>query len=122
MEWYRPRIEEMYRVLSKTGSIYLQCNWRLGSYIRLLLDEIFGFHNFKNRIYRKHSETRGFMENYDSEVDIILYYTKDRNNYTFNEITGDNLNIIPVYKNGYIKEKSFNFEYKDFKFSPIEKK
>ena len=53
IEWYRPRIEEMYRVLKKTGSIYIHCNWRLDSYIRVLLDEIFGFSNFRNRIYSK---------------------------------------------------------------------
>ncbi|NLD49714.1 MAG: site-specific DNA-methyltransferase, partial [Clostridiaceae bacterium] len=70
IEWYRPRIKEMHRVLKDNGSIYIHCNWRLDSYIRILLDEIFGYFNFRNRIYRQHSEIRGFVENYDSQMDV----------------------------------------------------
>lgn len=118
VEWYRPRIQEMHRVLNDNGSIYIHCNWRLDSYIRILLDEIFGAENFRNRIYRKHSETRDFVENYDSKIDIILYYVKDKNNFIFNEIKGDKLRIVPLFENGYLDEKSFEFKYKDFYFNP----
>ena len=45
MEWYRPRLIEMKRVLKENGSIFLHCNWRIDSYIRMLMDEIFGFEN-----------------------------------------------------------------------------
>lgn len=118
VEWYRPRLKEMHRVLKKNGSIYIHCNWRIDSYIRILLDEIFGYNNFRNRIYRQHSKTRGFVENYDSQVDIILYYTKDRYDFTFNEIKGKNLRIIPLFENGYSEALSFEFKYKDFYFNP----
>lgn len=118
VEWYRPRIEEMYRVLKKTGSIYIHCNWRLDSYIRVLLDEVFGFYNFRNRIYRKHSGIRGFVENYDSQMDVILYYTKDKHNFTFNEIKGDKLRTIPLFENGYLEGRSFEFNYKDISYNP----
>lgn len=120
IEWYRPRIEEMYRVLKKTGSIYIHCNWRLDSYIRVLLDEIFGFSNFRNRIYRKHSDIRGFVENYDSQMDVILYYTKDKHNFTFNEIKGDKLRTIPLFENGYLDGRSFEINYKNIYYNPKE--
>lgn len=121
MEWYRPRIEEMHRVLKNDGSIYIHCNWRLDSYMRILLDQIFGPKNFRNRIYRKYSEAiRGFVKNYDSQVDTILYYTKDRYNFTFNEIKDNTLRLIPLFENGYLKENSFEFKYKDFYFNPKE--
>lgn len=71
VEWYRPRVKEMYRTLDKHGSMYIHCNWRLDSYIRVLMDEIFGRENFRNRIYRKHSKTRDFVENYDSQIDEV---------------------------------------------------
>ena len=72
IEWYKPRIIEMKRILKPNGSIFLHCNWRLDSYMRILMDQIFGVPNFRNRIYRKHSNERGFYVNFDSQVDIIL--------------------------------------------------
>ena len=120
IEWYRPRIKEMHRVLSKNGTILIHCNWRIDSYIRVLLDEIFGFYNFRNRIYRKHSETRGFVNNVDSQVDVILYYVKNRHDFVFNEILGDKLNIFPLFENGTSEERSYNFNYKDITFNPLE--
>ena len=45
IEWYRPRFEEMKRVLTSNGSIFIHCNWRLDSYIRILMDEIFVFNS-----------------------------------------------------------------------------
>jgi len=106
VEWYRPRILEMKRVLANNGSIFLHCNWRLDSYIRMLMDEIFGMSNFRNYIYRKHSKKRGFVSNFDSQMDIILYYVKDKNNFVFNEIKDKTERIIPLFENGYVKERS----------------
>ena len=60
LKWYRPRFEEMKRVLAPNGSIFIHCNWRLDSYIRILMDEVFGGNCFRNRIYRKHSDIRSF--------------------------------------------------------------
>lgn len=120
MEWYRPRLLEMYRVLSKTGSIYIHCNWRLDSYLRILLDEIFGHHNFRNRIYRKHSNTRGFIENYDSQMDVILYYTKDKEKFTFNEIKGNKLRIVPLFENGYLENRSYVLDYNGLYYNPLD--
>ena len=106
IEWYKPRILEMKRVLKKNGSIFLHCNWRLDSYMRILMDEIFGEACFRNRIYRRHSKERGFYLNFDSQVDIILYYVKDSHNFTFNEIEGENEKVLPLYENGYIEGRS----------------
>ena len=99
-EWYRPRIEEMKRVLTKNGSIFIHCNWRMDSYMRILMDEIFGTNCFRNRIYRKHSNERGFYANFDSQMDIILYYVKDPRNFVFHELRGDVNRIVPLYENG----------------------
>lgn len=117
-EWYRPRIMEMQRTLAENGSIYIHCNWRLDSYVRVLMDEIFGIENFRNRIYRQHSGIRGFVENYDSQVDIILYYTKDKNNFVFNELIGDELREIPLIENGDLEGRNFEFSHKDFSYNP----
>lgn len=106
VEWYRPRFAEMKRVLAANGSIFIHCNWRLDSYIRILMDQIFGSGNFRNRIYRKHSEERGFYKNFDSQMDIILYYVKDSSNFVFNEIYAKRENVVPLFENGYIEGRS----------------
>ncbi len=98
--WYRPRIEEMKRVLAPNGSIFIHCNWRMDSYMRILMDEIFGTGCFRNRIYRQHSKERGFFANFDSQVDIILYYVKDSHNFVFHELRGDSMQIVPLFENG----------------------
>ncbi len=109
--WYRPRFVEMRRVLTKNGSIFIHCNWRLDSYIRILMDEIFGGDNFRNAIHRKHSEERGFYKNFDSQMDTILYYCKNKDNFVFNEIHTEKKNIVPLFENGYISHRSESREF-----------
>ena len=106
IEWYRPRFEEMKRVLTSNGSIFIHCNWRLDSYIRILMDEIFGFNSFRNRIYRQHSKERGFYSNFDSQMDIILYYVKDTENFVYHEITDFQKKIVPLFENGFVVSRS----------------
>jgi len=100
VEWYRPRIEEMKRVLAKDGSIFIHCNWRMDSYMRILMDEIFGCECFRNRIYRQHSGLRAFYSNFDSQVDIILYYVQDPKNFVFHETYAEQSRIVPLFENG----------------------
>ena len=106
IEWYRPRIIEMKRVLKPNGSIFLHCNWRLDSYIRILMDEIFGENCFRNSIYRKHSNERGFYRNFDSVIDIIHYYVRDKDNFTFNESKSNIKKLYPLFDDGYVEGKS----------------
>lgn len=107
VEWYRPRFVEMKRVLAANGSIFIHCNWRLDSYIRILMDEIFGEKNFRNVIHRRHSEKRGFWGNFDSQMDTILYYCKDSANFVFNEnYTDGTPKTVPLFENGFIVERS----------------
>lgn len=82
-EHYLPRLKEMHRILKSTGSIYLQMDCRINHWIRCILDEIFGYDNFRNEIvwcYR----SQGFSKNkWSKKHDNILFYTKS-NKWTFN--------------------------------------
>jgi len=81
--FYIPRIKEMHRLLKDDGSIYLQCDTRINHWLRLILDDIFGYNNFRNEIiwyYRKWANISDkFLETHDT----ILFYTKS-NEYCFN--------------------------------------
>lgn len=121
IEWYRPRFEEMKRVLADNGSIFIHCNWRLDSYIRILMDEVFGGKNFRNRIFRKHSQERGFYSNFDSQVDSIFYYVKDSGNFVFKEQIGSTPRIVPLFENGYMDGRSETRTFKDAQINLEEK-
>ena len=48
--YMRERLQACQKVLKKTGSIYLHCDWRASGYLRMIMDEVFGFNNFINEI------------------------------------------------------------------------
>ena len=50
VEWYRPRLIEMKRVLKNGGNILLQMDYRLVHYLKVEMDNIFGIDNFINEI------------------------------------------------------------------------
>lgn len=78
------RLSIMKDILSNDGCIYVHCDWRVNSFIRLILDEIFGKSNFINEITWKRSEnTSSIGKIWKRSQDLILFYSKT-NNYTFN--------------------------------------
>ena len=59
INYMRPRVNEIYRVLKKIGSFYYHCDWHASHYVKIMLDEIFGFGNFRNEIIWKRKTGRG---------------------------------------------------------------
>jgi len=83
------RIVEMHRVLKDTGSIYLHCDPTASHYLKVVLDEIFGKDNFRNEIVWERTTDTGsskaIAKRYPTNTDIILFYTKNTDLYTFNK-------------------------------------
>ncbi len=76
------RLKLMHGLLADDGSIYVHCDWRVNSYMRLVLDEIFGVNNFKNEIIWKRSTVKGGKTNSNQMArnhDSLLYYSKSNN-------------------------------------------
>ena len=48
--WLNARLYEMKRLLKPTGSIYVHCDWHASHYIKVEMDKIFGYENFRNEI------------------------------------------------------------------------
>jgi len=79
------RIKLMQSLLAEDGSIYVHCDWRVSSYMRLVLDEVFGKDNFLNEISWsyfafKRSTTKKFPQKHDT----ILSYCKSKNKFIWN--------------------------------------
>src|SRR6266550_1073214 len=58
------RLSLMHDLLADDGSIYVHCDWRVASYIRLVLDEIFGKEHFNNESVWKRGTPRGNASNH----------------------------------------------------------
>ena len=83
IEWMRPKIKEAHRVLKDTGSMLLHCDWHANHYLRVLLDEVFGYKNFRNEIiwhYFMGGKPKTF---YARKHDNIYWYSKSKK-WTFN--------------------------------------
>ena len=73
------RLVLMRDLLAEDGSIYVHCDWRVNSYIRLALDEVFGKDNHRNEIIW-HYQSGGRQERlFSRKHDNIYLYTKSDN-------------------------------------------
>ena len=72
------RFIECHRVLKPTGSIYVHCDDHANSYLRILLDAIFGAENFRNELNWNRSGGKSDAKKWGRVSDHLLYYTKSR--------------------------------------------
>ena len=87
LEFLRERLVLMRELLSDTGSIYLHIDYKIGHYVKIIMDEIFGFNNFKNDITRVKSNPKNFYRKaYGNEKDLILFYAKNYSQNIWNDI------------------------------------
>lgn len=78
-----PRLKLMHRLLAPTGSLYLHLDWHANSYARILLDEIFGYENFRNEIIWTYHGPSPIRTAFNRKHDMILFYSKT-DEYVFN--------------------------------------
>ena len=74
-----PRLILMRELLADTGSIYVHLDWRVGHYVKVVADEVFGRQHFRNDLRWKRQPVRGAKATgaqYARNSDIIYFYTK----------------------------------------------
>jgi len=81
---YLPRLIEMKRVLKQNGTIYLQMDLRIVHWIRVIMDDIFGYENFRNQIVVKFNIGGRGKREFAKKHDYIIVYTKS-DIFTFND-------------------------------------
>lgn len=88
------RLVLMRDLLAQDGSIYVHCDWRVNSHIRLVLDEIFGKGGepgkagFRNEIIWKCTSAHSDTGRYGINNQTIFYYTKS-DKHVWNDPKGD---------------------------------
>lgn len=64
-------------LLAEDGSIYVHIDWKMGHYVKVIMDEIFGQKNFINDIARVKCNPKNFERRaYGNIKDMILFYSK----------------------------------------------
>ena len=120
------RLSLMRDLLAENGSIYVHCDWRVNSYIRLTMDEVFGKNNFISEIIWKRTGARAQSKFINPVHDSIYFYAKDNNKIQWNSY---NTPYSEEYVNNYYRHtdkdgrkfqdtsliapgKGYNFEWK----------
>ena len=79
-----PRLEEAWRLLNETGTLYLHLDYREAHYAKVLLDSLFGRECFLNEIIWAYDYGGKSKNKWPSKHDTILVYVKNPAKYFFN--------------------------------------
>ncbi|MFH1219036.1 MAG: site-specific DNA-methyltransferase [Candidatus Eisenbacteria bacterium] len=74
--WLNARLYEMKRLLKKTGSIYVHCDWHASHYIKVEMDKIFGWRAFLNEVVWAYNVGGKGSSRWARKHDVLLFYTK----------------------------------------------
>lgn len=133
IEFLRERLIFARELLSDRGSIYLHIDYKIGHYVKIIMDEIFGIENFRNDITRIKCNPKNFDRcAYGNIKDLILFYSKSKNiiwnnpttSYTNADIeklfpkidkNGRRYTTIPLHAPGETKNGATSQEFKGIK-------
>lgn len=75
--WYMmERLQACHKVLRRTGSIYLHCDYRASHYLKMVMDEIFGYRNYRSEIVWYYHRWTAASRDFQRMHDTIFRYSK----------------------------------------------
>jgi len=82
LRWFYETAVILYELLAEDGSFYVHIDWHVGHYVKAVLDEIFGYENFRNEIFvkrvRKNVRERELVKSLNVAADSVLFYSKSK--------------------------------------------
>jgi adenine-specific DNA-methyltransferase len=85
MQWFYETALLLKELLSEDGSIYVHLDWHVSHYAKSIMDEVFGYENFRSEIIWKRTTAHSDAKYYGMNYDQILFYTKSEKA-TFNTV------------------------------------
>ena len=80
LDFIRQRLILLKELMSEQGSIYLHIDYKIGHYVKIVMDEVFGMENFRNDITRIKCNPKNFNRvGFGNVKDLILFYSKTSN-------------------------------------------
>ncbi len=105
LQWFYETVTLLRELLAEDGSIYVHLDWHVGHYAKCVLDEVFGYENFRNEVVWKRTpfagSSKALAKKYPINHDVILFYTKT-----------DSFYFSHQYED-YSEEYKERFKYKD---------
>lgn len=89
LNWMYENLTAIREIMSETGSIYVHLDEKIGHYVKILLDEVFGEDNFLREIIWDIQVLSGYKtlaQNWIRGHDIIYFYSKSIDEKIFNKI------------------------------------
>ena len=83
LEWLKPRLVEMARLLKPTGSLLVHLDGHASHYVKVMLDEIMGRDRFINEIIWHYKTGGHSKKRLSRKFDSIFWYSKGKT-YTYN--------------------------------------
>ncbi|MDE0882345.1 MAG: site-specific DNA-methyltransferase, partial [Myxococcota bacterium] len=84
MAFLTPRLEQAFRLLKPTGSLFVHLDYREVHYCKVTLDQIFGRESFINELIWAYDFGGRSKNRWSAKHDNILWYAKNPKAYTFN--------------------------------------
>jgi DNA modification methylase len=97
------RLKLIKTLLANDGSIYVHCDWRLNSQIKLILDEIFDFKHFRNEVIWYYSTLGRPADRFAKKHDTIFYYGNSES--TFFNTEDAKIPYSKEYINSHFRDK-----------------
>src|SRR5215831_3766829 len=78
-----PRLQNIRNLLSPAGSLFIHLDWHMVHYIKVIMDDLFGYSNFRNEIVIKRGRRKNLLYQFKSmdrmhiANDSLLWYSKD---------------------------------------------
>lgn len=88
-KFLEPRLEEAWRLLSDSGTLYLHLDYRESHYAKVLLDALFGRECFLNEIIWAYDYGARSKSRWPAKHDTILVYVKNPKSYYFDSTSVD---------------------------------
>lgn len=130
INFLKERLLLIKKLLSDNGSIYLHIDYKIGHYIKVMMDEVFGIENFRNDITRIKCNPKNFKRiGYGNVKDLILFYSKSskaiwnepKEKYTLKDIEklfpkekgGRRYTTVPIHAPGETENGKSNQPFKE---------
>lgn len=112
LDFMKPRLIAMRDLLRKDGSLWVHLDWHVSHYVKVLLDDIFGYRNFVNEIiWKRTNSPKVQSKGFGAQHDAILLYSIDSQQFE----------IKPIYRKHDAKSlKPYSYEDARGKFRLIE--
>jgi adenine-specific DNA-methyltransferase len=99
----RARLVLLKELLAPTGSIYVHLDWHTAHYVKVLMDEIFGYENFRNQVVWQRTTAHNDPKQFGRIHDVLFWYVPNTGDYFYK----------PVRLDGYSSEQLARYRESD---------